>query len=167
MRFPPWSNSLSWKSPPAEKSASQKASVLPQCHSNHLLQQLLLQLEQKTASGILIAANTRAQSVPYLSTGYFSTCPMLGLGLPYKEPQTGLSSAELPILRQCQESDGILGSTSTASGTHSKSSFIPIPVASWSPEKIHFIAPLSRNTSAPSAGSNPPSPRAVGDISHA
>lgn len=133
MGFSPWSSSLSWKSPAATKPPS-----CPGATVIHLLQQLLLQLEQATASGILIAANTRAQSVPCLSTGYFSTCPMLGLGLPYKEPQTGLSSAQLPILRQCQKGDGILGSTSMASGTHSKSSFILIPVASRSPEKIHF-----------------------------
>lgn len=97
-----------------------------------------------------------AQSVPHLSTDYFSTCPMLGLGLPFTEPQTGLSSAELPILRQYQEDDGILGNTSMASGTNSKSSFIPIPIAPQYPEKIHFIAPLSRNPSAPSTGPTHP-----------
>lgn len=46
-----------------------------------------------------------------------------------------------------------------------QSSFIS--VASWSLEKMHFIAPLSRNTSAPSTGSNQPNPRTISGRSHA
>lgn len=152
---------------PLEKSCRQKVSVLPQCHSNQSPAAAAVSARAENSWWYFNCCKHSAQPLPHLGTGYFSTCPMLGLGLPYKEPQTGLSSAELPILRQCQEGDGILGSTSMAPGTHSKSSFIPIPVAPRSPEKIPFKAPLSRDISAPSHGSNPPNLRAVSDKSHA